>query len=281
MFAVMLSLILFWILFTFAWIWRDARRLRRKIERDNEKMRRATAESMVTYMARKKSRSRRHQLPKEMTKVHERWAEKKDEGLPPRHGSKGRIIKTKTYTPPRRTGIPEDPVREARYDSKAVYDPTPHPRARPEITPDMVTRRSSEPELHDVEVDIMGEPACFSGAPRRVAALPPIAEGEEVLIPEPLTLAIARRESVSEDPLPGPAWTWNKWNKSARSGSTEPSTGQLPPVPKKKKQSSSRVRSPSAGSATSAGSAGSASSAAQVAVDPNTGAATWHAKPKP
>ena len=268
MFAVMLSLILFWILFTFAWIWRDARRLRRKIERDNEKMRRATAESMVTYMASKKSSSRRHQLPKEMTKVHERWAEKRERGVPPSHGNKGRIIKKKSFAkPPWRDWIREDPVREARSVPEAASDSSPHPRARPEFTPDMVTRRPSEPELHEVVVDIMGEQAHFSGAPRR-AELPPIAEGEEILIPEPVTRAIVRKDSVTDASLPDPSQ--NRWG--ARSGSTEPSTGQLPPVPKKKR-SSSRFRPPSTGSA------GSAGSASQVVVDPSTGAATWHAKP--
>ena len=264
-FLVMLALIAVFLLLTCAWIWRDVRRMRRKVEEDVEKMRRATAESMVTFMARKKSRSRRLQLPQDMAKVHEQWAEKKGQGVPPSHGSKGRK-KKKTYTPPPSFGIREDPVREAQPVPEAVADPTPHPRARPEITPDMVRRRS-EPETHEVEVDIMGEPAHFSGAPRRVAALPPIAEGEEVLIPEPLTRAIVRKESVTEAGPPR-----NKWNRSARRGSTEPSTGQLQADPKKKR-SSSRFRSPSSGSS------GSSGSASQVVVHPRTGTATWYARP--
>ena len=259
-FAVLLSIIAVLIILALGWLWRDGQR------RLNANRRRLDADQMIALMARKKRDSKRVVLPKEMAYIHERWAEKKEQGVPPSRGSMGQLIRRKIYSPPRRSGIREDPIREALIVPEAVADSTPHPRGGPVITPDMVRRRS--PGLvHDVEVDIMGQPAHFSGEPRRQAALPPITE--EVLIPEPVTRAIARRDSVTEASLPDRSQ--NRWG--ARSGSTEPSTGQLPET-SVSRRSSSRTRSPSPGSS------GSAGSGAQVVVDPNTGAATWHAPPK-
>ena len=263
LFAVLLSIIAVLIMLVCGWILKDGAR------RHDANMRRADADQMIALMARKKRHSKRVVLPKEMVKIHERWAEKKEQGVPPSRGSKGQLIKRKIYSPPRRSGIREDPIREALIVPEAVADSTPHPRGGPVITPDMVRRRS--PGLvQDVEVDIMGEPAHFSGAPSR-AELPPIAEGEEILIPEPVTRAIARRESVTEASQPSPAKS--KWERRARSGSTEPSTGQLQEV-SVRRRSSSRGRSPSPDSS------GTAGSGARVVVDPNTGAATWRAPPK-
>lgn len=232
------------------WVWRDSKQ--RRAHREHlDQMRRAQAESLISYTRARKSKSRRVTGPATMEIRHQRWAKKKEHNLPPEHGSKWTSLRKKKKGWPKRFNpsdpIEEDPQLEEVVVPEAVADLSPHPRARPEITPDMV-RRKTDPS-REVEVDV---------SPFRTPVqMPAISEEDELVVPEGVVSPLSRRMSESD------AEASQKRKRGGRQGNTEPAAGQLGHGVGRKR---SRSRSPT-----------DPSDRAQVVVEPAAGKATFYA----
>lgn len=195
------------------WTWRHWKQ-RQKNQQE------ARAELLISYTKDWKSRNRRVTGPIRMSERHQRWAEKKEQNLPPKHGTKwkekwerkkngnnkNRLPDNSTPSLP---SIHEDPLLEEEEVPEAAADGTPHPRGRLEITPDMVRCRSYS--------WLMAMTMRASLWVRWRAQMP--AEAEVLVITEPLVSPLRRRMSVSELVVTK--------KKKGRRGSTFPATGQL------------------------------------------------------
>lgn len=230
------------------WVWRDSKQ-RRMNQQHLDEMRKAQAESLISYTRHRKSQSRRNTGPISMERRHQRWAEKKERNLAPERGTKWTRLRKKKKGWPKKFNpadpISEDPQLEEEVVPEAVADTSPHPRSRPDITPDLIRRRS-----HVTEAEVAASPF------RRPAQMPAIPEGDDLLVPEPVVSPLRRRMSEGElVTVPKRKW-------GGRQGSTEPATGQLGQQGRKR----SRSRSPS-----------DDSDRAQVVVEPKTGSAMFYA----
>ena len=213
---------------------------RAKEQADDRDLRRAIAESMVTFTQRKKSMQRRAQAPVHMEAVHKRWEAKKMIGLRPTH--KFEMPSNKFLgVDPKALGtgvtIEEEPELEEEHDPIAAVNPEPHPRFTP-----------------------VAEPGTSSG------------EVVAEVAPASPHLATAQGQTVVQRAL-GPSRAVYKVGQARRWG-TRPSSGQIGVDVGTGRHA--KRRSPSQGSTGSSGSGGRSSTSPVVALDPAAGTARFY-----
>lgn len=252
-FIVLLLMILLWIMCYVLVMWKKACD---QAGKETEDVRKATAESMVTYTHDRMSRTKRATLPVHSAAIQKNWRGKRMAGIPPSHKTVGKRIIRPGEEYAAGSPIEESPIAEEIPVPEAAADPSPHPRSRPHFSPGMYRKRSGS-EPREVAIDVYG-----AGGP---SGVPMQAIPEVIETPPPVRRAtsMGNLAGASRPPSKYLTGTPPRRTQSLR-GSQQPVEGQLP------------RRRPSQGSLpTSSASSGRRGSSEAVSVEPKTGSAGY------